>query len=77
MKFSGIAILAKDGEVVIEIARGSVDAKGNGKPNRDTQFRIASMTKSFTAVAVMRLVDAGKIGLDDSLRKYLPRHGIP
>ncbi len=39
---------------------------------KDTLFRLASMTKPITAVAVMLLVEAGQIGLDDEVRRYLP-----
>jgi len=38
----------------------------------DTIFAIASMTKPITCVWVMRLVERGKIGLDDPISKYLP-----
>ncbi|TLP37647.1 serine hydrolase domain-containing protein [Arcobacter arenosus] len=38
----------------------------------DTLFYIGSLTKSFTALAIMQLVDDGKINLDDSIKKYLP-----
>jgi CubicO group peptidase (beta-lactamase class C family) len=37
-----------------------------------TEMRIGSITKQFTAVAFMKLNELGKIGLDDSLAKYLP-----
>lgn len=38
----------------------------------DTVFRIASMTKSFTALAILKLRDEGKLGLDDPAEKYIP-----
>src|SRR5439155_156133 len=38
----------------------------------DTVFRIASLTKSFTAMAVLQLRDAGKLSLDEPAEKYLP-----
>lgn len=38
----------------------------------DTVFRIASMTKSFTALAILKLRDEGKLGLDDPAEKYVP-----
>jgi CubicO group peptidase (beta-lactamase class C family) len=38
----------------------------------DTVFRIASMTKSFTAMAILRLRDEGKLSLDDPAERYVP-----
>ncbi len=49
---------------------------GNG-PTEDTQYRIGSITKTFTAVLVLQCRDEGLLALDDELGKYLPetRHG--
>jgi len=45
----------------------------DGRPvTTSTAFRAASMTKSFTAMAILKLRDEGKLGLDDPVRKYLP-----
>jgi CubicO group peptidase (beta-lactamase class C family) len=43
----------------------------------DTLFRVASMTKPVTSVAVMQLVEQGKVGLDESVAKYLPELAQP
>jgi CubicO group peptidase (beta-lactamase class C family) len=43
------------------------------RPDADTVFRIASMTKSFTAAAVLSLRDEGHLGLDDPIAEHLPR----
>lgn len=40
-------------------------------------FRIASMTKSFTAIAIMRLGDEGRLSLDDPAERYVPELTIP
>ena len=40
--------------------------------DQDTVFRIASMTKSFTALAIVKLRDAGRLSLDDAAGKYVP-----
>jgi CubicO group peptidase (beta-lactamase class C family) len=45
---------------------------GDTAPGPDTVFRIASMSKSFTASAVLLLRDAGKLGLDDAAEQYVP-----
>ena len=49
---------------------GNVERKIPARP--DTRFRIASMTKSFTALAIFKLRDAGKLGLHDPVEKFLP-----
>lgn len=45
---------------------------GGGPPDEGTLFRIASMTKSFTAAAVLHLRDAGRLGLDDAVAAHVP-----
>jgi len=45
---------------------------GDGAPDERTLFRIASMTKSFTAAAVLHLRDAGRLGLDDAVAAHVP-----
>ncbi|HZZ54797.1 MAG TPA: serine hydrolase domain-containing protein, partial [Trebonia sp.] len=49
-------------------------ARGDGRPapDADTVFRIASMSKSFTASAVLLLRDEGRLALDDPAEKYVP-----
>ncbi|MCP9958189.1 serine hydrolase domain-containing protein [Streptomyces sudanensis] len=51
-------------------------ARGDVTSATDTQYRIGSITKTFTAVLVMRLRDEGLLGLDDPLEKYLPGTGV-
>jgi CubicO group peptidase (beta-lactamase class C family) len=68
-------MVARDGQAVF--------AKGYGRANRatgaiadtDTRFRIGSITKQFTAVAVLQLAERGKLRLDDALARYVP--GLP
>jgi len=69
--FAGAVLVAKDGKPVFKAAYGLADRE-NKIPNRlDTQFRIGSMNKMFTAVSVLQLVQSGKIKLSDPLGKYL------
>ena len=59
--------VAKDGRVVYARAFGTMD-KASGEPVRvDTRFRFASISKVITAAAVLELVQAGALGLDDSV----------
>ncbi|MDI3402738.1 serine hydrolase domain-containing protein [Streptomyces cavernicola] len=64
-----VAAVVRDGQVVWHGARGSVAGR---LPDADTQYRIGSITKTFTAVLVMRLRDEGLLDLNDPLGKHLP-----
>jgi CubicO group peptidase (beta-lactamase class C family) len=66
-KFSGAVLIAKDGKVVLEQAWGLADRDRKLPVTIDTKFRIGSMNKMFTAVAVLQLVEAGKLGLDEPI----------
>jgi CubicO group peptidase (beta-lactamase class C family) len=61
-----------DGELVFSKAFGVRERTKNDPATADTAFRIASMTKSFTAAAVLKLRDAGKLSLDDRVEKWIP-----
>jgi methyl acetate hydrolase len=69
----GVVALVTDKKgVLYESAFGVADV-GTGRPLKtDALFRIASMTKPVTSVALMQLVEQGKIALDDPAEKYLP-----
>ncbi|HME00927.1 MAG TPA: serine hydrolase domain-containing protein [Terriglobia bacterium] len=70
-KFAGAVLVAKNDQPIFTGAYGMADREGK-IPNRlETRFRIGSMNKMFTAVAVLQLVQAGKIKLNDPLGKYL------
>ncbi|WP_414660848.1 serine hydrolase domain-containing protein [Horticoccus sp. 23ND18S-11] len=61
-----------DGELVHTGARGLANVEQKIAAGPDTRFRIASMTKSFTALAVLKLRDAGKLSLFDPVEKFIP-----
>ncbi|HZY40088.1 MAG TPA: serine hydrolase domain-containing protein [Mucilaginibacter sp.] len=68
----GISILiAKKGQVVYKKAFGSANLELNTPMQPDNVFRIGSITKQFTAVAILQLVEQGKISLQDSVQKYI------
>lgn len=69
----GVAVLVARGDTVLfRGARGEADI-GLHRPLRpDAVFRIGSIAKQFTAVALLTLVEAGKVKLNDPLSKYLP-----
>lgn len=60
-----------DGELAHSGAVGYRDLARKATVNADTVFRIASMTKSFTAVAILSLRDEGKLSLDDAAERYV------
>ncbi|MFE9553750.1 serine hydrolase domain-containing protein [Streptomyces sp. NPDC006703] len=64
-----VAAVVRDGRMVWFGSRTSVEGHG---PDADVQYRIGSITKTFTAVLVMRLRDEGLVDLDDPLEKHLP-----
>ncbi|MGW1722622.1 serine hydrolase domain-containing protein [Streptomyces sp. NPDC002306] len=67
-----VAAVVRDGQTLWHGARTSVDGHG---PDENVQYRIGSITKTFTAVLVLRLRDAGVLDLSDPLEKYLPGTG--
>jgi serine beta-lactamase-like protein LACTB len=64
--------VARDGEIFWMDVSGLADAENNSPVTIKTHFRIASVSKSITAVAVMQLVEKGKIKLDADARTYIP-----
>ncbi len=69
----GACVLAIDGgRVVFEHATGVADVESKTPCTPATNFRMASVSKQFTATAVMLLVDRRKLALDDTLDKFFP-----
>ncbi|MGW3724990.1 serine hydrolase domain-containing protein [Streptomyces sp. NPDC000851] len=67
-----VAAVVRDGRIVWHGARTSVDGHA---PDENVQYRIGSITKTFTAVLVLRLRDEGLLDLGDRLEKHLPGTG--
>ncbi len=61
-----------DGALVHSGATGVRDVASNAKAMPDSVFRIASMTKNFTAMAIMKLRDQGRVALDAPVSRYVP-----
>lgn len=68
----GIVVVARNGKVVFHEAYGQRDLATKRPVERDTIFRIYSMSKGITSAAVLTLVDEGKLDLDAPVSKYLP-----
>jgi CubicO group peptidase (beta-lactamase class C family) len=65
-------VVFSNGEVIWEEAVGLADVPGERLATPDTQYRIGSITKTFTAVALLQLRDAGALALDDPVERHVP-----
>lgn len=70
---SVVAGIVRDGALVWSGAVGSLDGRPGGAPaDDDTQYRMGSITKTFVAVCVLRLRDAGRLDLTDRFEQHVP-----
>ena len=67
-----VALVLQDGRPVYERAFGWSDKEAGRRMATDTIFRIASQTKAFTSVAILSLMEEGKIGLNDPAGRFIP-----
>ena len=67
-----VTLIARDGKVVDVHASGFQDVESKTPMRTDTLFRIASMTKPVTSVAVMMLYEEGRLQLSDPVSKFIP-----
>lgn len=70
--FQGAILVARKGQIVFKNAYGFADREKKLKNTIETKFLVGSLTKSFTAVTVMQLVEAGLMDLNAPLKKYIP-----
>lgn len=70
--FMGSVLVAKEGKPVFNRGYGMADLEWSVPNSPTTRFNIASMTKQFTAAAILLLEDRGKLKTDDLVKKYLP-----
>ena len=72
VRFSGAVLIKHGDQVLLREAYGLADREKKIANRIDTRFRTASLAQMFTAVAVLRLVQDGKLKLDDPIGKYIP-----
>ena len=75
--FNGGMLVAKNGNIVFEKYTGTAHLPGNDLITATTPLHIASVSKTFTAMAILKLWQEGKLNIDDTLSKYLPRFNYP
>jgi CubicO group peptidase (beta-lactamase class C family) len=71
------AAVSRNGELLWSEAVGVADEDAGAAATPDTQYRVGSITKTFTAVAIMQLRDAGELGLDERLGDHVPEAAHP
>jgi CubicO group peptidase (beta-lactamase class C family) len=75
--FSGAVLVARGETVMLEQACGEASRRYHVDNKVETRFNLASMNKMFTAVAVMQLVEQGRVSLNDPLSKYADETWLP
>ena len=70
--FNGGMIVAKGGNIVFEKYKGFINIDGKDSMNALTSLHIASVSKTFTAMAVLKLQEQGKLNIEDPITKYFP-----
>jgi CubicO group peptidase (beta-lactamase class C family) len=71
-QFNGSILVAEEGNIIYKKGFGFANMEWEIPNTPDTKFRLASMSKQFTATLIMQLVEEGKIQLDGKLSTYLP-----
>ena len=70
--FNGNVLVAKKGKIIYQGAKGWADYLHRDSLKINSEFELASITKTFTGVAIMQLVEAGKLKLTDDVKKFFP-----
>ena len=71
-RFNGNVLIAENGKTIFQHSFGMADFDSNRPLNDSSVFELASVSKQFTATAILLLKDKGKLKLTDSLRQYFP-----
>ncbi len=70
-KFSGSVLVAKEGEILLSKGYGRANYEHDVANRPETKFRLASITKQFTAMAIMQLQEKALLNVNDTLSKYI------
>jgi CubicO group peptidase (beta-lactamase class C family) len=69
-----VVLVARDGKILFCHGYGFADREKQIPATPETRFRIGSVTKQFTAAAILHLAQEGRLSIDDSLAKYFPNY---
>lgn len=72
-EFMGSILIAKNGKIEFQKSYGFADIQNKIKANHQTQYRVGSITKTFTAVMIMRLIEEKKLSLKTKVSKFFPK----
>ncbi len=75
--FSGTVLLARDGDILLEVAVGEASRRFHVPNDIETKFNLGSMNKMFTSVAVLQLKEQDKLELDDPISKFVDESWLP
>src|SRR5262245_4107896 len=67
-----VAVVARKGKIAYLTAQGVMDAESKQPISPSTMFRVASMTKPVTGVAIMMMIEEGKVHLSDPVSRFIP-----
>ncbi|HUS01223.1 MAG TPA: serine hydrolase domain-containing protein, partial [Chitinophagaceae bacterium] len=70
--FNGAMLVAKNGQVIFEKYHGYFDLEKKDTLTEHSAFHLASVSKTFTAMAVLKLAELGKLKLEDDIKLYFP-----
>src|SRR5207244_9294428 len=71
-QFMGSVLVARDSQVLLSKGDGSANLEWQIPNTPSTKFRLGSITKQFTAAAILLLEERGKLKVEDPVKKYLP-----
>jgi len=71
-KFSGSVLIARDGKILVSKGYGMANLEHDVPNTPQTKFRLGSITKQFTSMAIMQLQEKGLLSVNDKLTKYIP-----
>ncbi|HWV29491.1 MAG TPA: serine hydrolase domain-containing protein [Dyadobacter sp.] len=77
--FNGNVLIVQKGKILYQNSFGFAHMKAKDTLTADSRFQLASLSKPFTAVAVLKLVQEGRVALDDSVQRFFPDfpyHGV-
>jgi CubicO group peptidase (beta-lactamase class C family) len=77
--FNGNVLIVQKGQVLYQNSFGFAHIKQKDTLTSDSRFQLASLSKPFTAIAVLKLIQEGRVNLDDSVQRFFPEfpyHGV-